>query len=100
MGMISPAGFAFVAVGLVALLLVNAQAVTALTTERDAKTLELLLVTDITAKEFIYGKIGGVLYNMREAILLAAGRPGLAGDAGDCSAGRISSTSRSGFCCW
>jgi hypothetical protein len=54
----------------VALLLVNAQAVTALTTERDAKTLELLLVTDITAREFIYGKIGGVLYNMREAFVL------------------------------
>jgi ABC-type transport system involved in multi-copper enzyme maturation permease subunit len=70
MGMISPAGFGFVAVGLVALLLVNAQAVTALTTERDAKTLELLLVTDITAREFIFGKIGGVLYNMREAIAL------------------------------
>jgi ABC-type transport system involved in multi-copper enzyme maturation permease subunit len=70
LGMISPAGFAFVAVALVALLLVNAQAVTALTTERDSKTLELLLVTDITAREFIYGKIGGVLYNMREAIFL------------------------------
>ena len=70
MGLISPAGFAFVAVGVVALLLVNSQAVTALTTERDAKTLELLLVTDITAREFIFGKIGGVLYNMREAILL------------------------------
>jgi ABC-type Na+ efflux pump permease subunit len=70
LGMISPAGFAFVGVGLVALLLVNAQAVTALTTERDAKTLELLLVTDITAREFVFGKIGGVLYNMREAIAL------------------------------
>jgi ABC-type transport system involved in multi-copper enzyme maturation permease subunit len=70
LGMISPAGFAFIGVGLVALLLVNAQAVTALTSERDAKTLELLLVTDITAREFIYGKIGGVLYNMREAVLL------------------------------
>ncbi len=70
LGMISPAGFAFVGVGLVALLLVNAQAITALTNERDAKTLELLLVTDITAREFIYGKIGGVLYNVREAILL------------------------------
>ena len=34
--------------GQIELLLVNAQAVTALTTERDAKTLELLLVTDIT----------------------------------------------------
>jgi ABC-type transport system involved in multi-copper enzyme maturation permease subunit len=73
LGMISPSGFAFVAVGLVALLLVNAQAVTSLTTERDAKTLELLLVTDITAKEFIYGKIGGVLYNMREAVVLPLG---------------------------
>lgn len=70
LGMISPPGFAFVAVALVALLLINAQAVTALTTERDAKTLELLLVTDITAREFIYGKIGGVLYNMREAVVL------------------------------
>lgn len=70
LGMISPSGFAFVGVGLVALLLINAQAVTALTTERDAKTLELLLATDITAKEFIFGKVGGVLFNMREAILL------------------------------
>ncbi|MFN0056685.1 MAG: ABC transporter permease subunit [Planctomycetales bacterium] len=70
LGMISPPGFAFVAVGLVSLLLVNAQAVTALTSERDAKTLELLLVTDITAREFIFGKIGGVLYNMREIVLL------------------------------
>lgn len=70
MGMISPAGFGFVAVGLVSLLLVNAQAVTALTTERDTKTLELLLVTDITAKEFIFGKLGGVLYNTKEILLL------------------------------
>ena len=70
LGMISPPGFAFVMVSLVSLLLVNAQAVTALTSERDAKTLELLLVTDITAKEFIFGKIGGVLFNTREIILL------------------------------
>ncbi len=70
LGMVSPAGFAFVLVGLVSLLLLNAQAVTALTSERDAKTLELLLVTDITAKEFIYGKIGGVLFNTREIVLL------------------------------
>jgi len=70
LGMISPEGFAFVVVGLVSLLLLNAQSVTALTSERDAKTLELLLVTDITAREFIFGKIGGVLYNMREILLL------------------------------
>jgi ABC-type transport system involved in multi-copper enzyme maturation permease subunit len=70
LGMISPLGFAFVALGLIALMLVNTQAVTSLTTERDAKTLELLLVTDITAKEFIYGKLGGVLYNTKEIILV------------------------------
>ncbi len=35
---------------------VNAQAVTSLTSERDAQTLELLLVTNVTAKEFVFGK--------------------------------------------
>jgi ABC-type Na+ efflux pump permease subunit len=47
-------------------MLVNTQAVTSLTSERDAATLELLLVTEITAKEFIYGKLGGVLFNSKE----------------------------------
>ncbi|MGQ0633497.1 MAG: ABC transporter permease subunit [Planctomycetaceae bacterium] len=70
LGMISPAGFAFVALALVSLLLINAQAVTAFTSERDAKTLELLLVTDITAREFIFGKLGGILYNTREIVVL------------------------------
>lgn len=69
LGMISPAGAAFVALSLLTMLLVNAQAVTSLTTERDAGTLELLLVTDVTAKEFILGKLGGVLYNSKELIL-------------------------------
>jgi ABC-type transport system involved in multi-copper enzyme maturation permease subunit len=63
LGMISREGFAFVVLALVAFLLVNAQAVTALTTERDGQTLELLLVTDITPQEFVFGKLGGVLYN-------------------------------------
>lgn len=69
LGMISPAGAAFVGLSLLAMLLVNAQAVTSLTTERDAGTLELLLVTDVTAKEFILGKLGGVLFNSKELIL-------------------------------
>ncbi len=69
LGMISANGFAFVVISLISLLLVNAQAVTSLTTERDLKTLELLLVTNITAKEFIYGKLGGILYNTKEIIL-------------------------------
>lgn len=66
LGMVPPAGFAFVAIGLLALLLVNTQAVTALTSERDANTLELLLVTELTAKEFVYGKLGGILVNTLE----------------------------------
>ena len=57
----------------VSLVLVNAQAVTSLTTERDVRALDLLLVTDLTAKEFVFGKLGGVLYNSKEMILLPMG---------------------------
>jgi len=54
------------------LVLVNALAVTSLTNERDAKALDLLLVTDLTPKEIIFGKLGGVLFNAKEMILLPA----------------------------
>ncbi len=47
------------ALGFVSLLFVNAQAVTSITTERDARTLELLLVTDVTSREFVFGKLLG-----------------------------------------
>lgn len=70
LGMISAPGFAFVVMSLVALLLVNAQAVTALTSERDGQTLEMLLVTEISANEFVFGKLGGVLYNVKEVIVV------------------------------
>jgi hypothetical protein len=70
LGMVSAQGFAFAALTLLSLLVINAQAVTALTSERDGKTLELLLVTDVTAKEFIYGKLGGILYNTKELIVV------------------------------
>jgi ABC-type Na+ efflux pump permease subunit len=50
------------------LLLVNAQGVTALTSERDTGALDLLLVTELSPKEFIYGKLYGVLYNTKEMI--------------------------------
>jgi ABC-type transport system involved in multi-copper enzyme maturation permease subunit len=55
---------------LISLFLINAQAVTAVSTERDAKTLDLLLVTDLTPKEFIFGKLGGVFYNAKEMVVL------------------------------
>ena len=55
---------------LLSLKLVNAQAVTSLTSERDGQTLDLLLVSDLTPKEFVYGKLGGVFYNTKEMIAL------------------------------
>jgi hypothetical protein len=59
-----------VPVFVLSLVLVNAQAVTALTSERDVRALDLLLVTDLTAKEFVFGKLGGVIYNTKEMIAL------------------------------
>jgi ABC-type transport system involved in multi-copper enzyme maturation permease subunit len=55
---------------LLSLVLVNAQAVTSLTSERDVGALDLLLVTDLTPKEIVYGKLGGIFYNMRDMVLL------------------------------
>lgn len=52
------------------LVLLNAQAVTALTSERDARALDLLLVTDLTPGEFIFGKLGGIFYNTKEMVVL------------------------------
>ena len=55
---------------LLSLVLVNAQAVTSLTSERDVRALDLLLVTDLTPKEIVFGKLGGVFYNVKEMVLL------------------------------
>ena len=58
-----------VPVTILSMLLINAQAVTAITTERDLRSLDLLLVTDLTAQEFIFGKLLGILYNTKEFLL-------------------------------
>jgi ABC-type Na+ efflux pump permease subunit len=63
------AGYGLVPVTILSLLLVAAQAVTAITSERDGRTLDLLLATDLSPKEFIFGKIGGILYNAKEYLL-------------------------------
>ncbi len=44
---------------LVSLIIVNALAVTSVTTERDGQSLDLLLATDLSPHEFIFGKLGG-----------------------------------------
>ncbi|MGC3966886.1 MAG: hypothetical protein QM775_05795 [Pirellulales bacterium] len=56
-------------VAVLGVLLINMQAVTAITSERDARALDLLLVTDITPKEFVFGKLAGVFFNAKEMLL-------------------------------
>ena len=55
---------------LVSWVIVNALAVTSITNERDGRSLDLLLVTDLSPKEFLFGKLGGVFYVAKEMILL------------------------------
>jgi ABC-type transport system involved in multi-copper enzyme maturation permease subunit len=55
---------------LVSLVIVNALAVTCITTERDLKAIDLLLVTDLKPKEFIFGKLLGVCWVTKEMIAL------------------------------
>jgi len=54
----------------VSLVMVNALAVTSITTERDGRAIDLLRVTDISPKEFLFGKLGGILYISMDIILL------------------------------
>jgi hypothetical protein len=61
--------FGLVPVTVLALVLLNAQAVTAITSERDLGALELLLVTELTPQEFIFGKLGGIVFNTKEILL-------------------------------
>jgi ABC-type Na+ efflux pump permease subunit len=54
----------------VSLVLVNALAVNSVTGERDGLALDLLLVTDLSPREFVFGKLLGVLYVGKEMIVL------------------------------
>ncbi len=63
------AAYGLLPVGVLSLLLVTAQATTAITSERDTGALDLLLVTDLTPKEFIFGKLLGICYNTKEYLL-------------------------------
>jgi ABC-type transport system involved in multi-copper enzyme maturation permease subunit len=66
----SDAALVIVPFFVLSLMLINAQSITALTSERDARALDLLLVTDLTPREFIYGKLGGIFYNAKEMVVL------------------------------
>jgi hypothetical protein len=56
------------ALGVVSMVLLNALAVNSVTGERDGLALDLLLVTDLSPKEFVFGKLLGVLYVGKEMI--------------------------------
>jgi ABC-type Na+ efflux pump permease subunit len=63
------AAYGLVPLGVISLLLVAAQAVTSVTSERDGGALDVLLVTDVSPYEFVFGKLFGVIYNTKEYIL-------------------------------
>jgi ABC-type transport system involved in multi-copper enzyme maturation permease subunit len=63
------AAYGLIPVGVLSLLLVTAQATTAITSERDVGALDLLLVTDLTPREFIFGKLWGIVWNTKEYLL-------------------------------
>lgn len=52
------------------LVIVNALAVTCITNERDAAALDLLLVTDLSPREFTFGKLLGAAWVTKEMIAL------------------------------
>jgi ABC-type Na+ efflux pump permease subunit len=63
------AAYGLVPIAVLSLLLVSAQAATSVTSERDTGALDVLLVTDISPKEFVFGKLLGVLYNCKEYLI-------------------------------
>jgi ABC-type Na+ efflux pump permease subunit len=63
------AAYGLVPAAILSLLLVSAQAATSITSERDGGALDVLLVTDISPWEFVFGKILGVFYNAKEYII-------------------------------
>jgi ABC-type transport system involved in multi-copper enzyme maturation permease subunit len=63
------AAYGLVPIAVLSLLLISAQAVTSVTTERDMGCLDILLVTDISPKEFVFGKLFAVVYNTKEYLI-------------------------------
>ena len=63
------AAYGIVPITVLSMLLVAAQAATSITSERDGGALDVLLVTDISPVEFVFGKILGVIYNTKEFLI-------------------------------
>lgn len=54
----------------ISFVMINALAVNSITNERDGQALDLLLATQITPRQFLLGKLCGVLYVTKEMVLL------------------------------
>ncbi|HEV7279940.1 MAG TPA: hypothetical protein VGN57_06960 [Pirellulaceae bacterium] len=67
---LAPSVKALVPFFLLSLVIVNSLAVTSITNERDVKALDLLLATDLKPREFMLGKLLGVLWTTKEMVLL------------------------------
>lgn len=63
------AAYGLVPLTIISLLLVSAQAATAITSERDGGALDVLLVTDVSPREFVFGKLLGAIHNTKEYLL-------------------------------
>ncbi len=60
------AAYGLVPLAVVSMLLIASQSVTSVTSERDGGALDVLLVTDISPREFVFGKLLGILWNTKE----------------------------------
>lgn len=60
------AAYGLVPLAVVSMLLIASQSVTSITSERDGGALDVLLVTDISPREFVFGKLLGILWNTKE----------------------------------
>jgi ABC-type Na+ efflux pump permease subunit len=63
------AAYGLVPLTVLSLLLVAAQSASSITSERDGGTLDVLLVTDVSPREFVFGKILGAIVNTKEYLL-------------------------------
>lgn len=63
------AAYGLVPLTVLSMLLIAAQAATSITSERDGGALDVLLVTDVSPREFVFGKLLGVLYNTWQFVL-------------------------------
>ncbi len=69
-GRIPPSAVPLGLFSLLSLVIINALAANSITSERDGLALDILLVTDLSPREFVLGKLGGVLWVTKEMVVL------------------------------